>query len=188
MVESVGYDGLTLRAYQLTGSEAQAVVPAQCMKEKEEAHMTRITLAALMALVVLGWSSTATLAGTASDTMEVTATVVTVCDFSASDVAFGQYTGQALTGTSYWVGTCSTSGTPINYYTLSSGLHYANSSRNMERVGESDLLAYDYTTVSLGYVTDGAGSVSSQVDFEVPAGQIVPAGDYADTLTAGMNF
>ena len=153
--------------------------------------MTRKAIAAVMALplalLLVCWSAPNASAGTASDTMDVTATVVTVCDFSASDVAFGQYTGQALTGTSYWVGQCSTSGTPIAGYSWSGGLH-ATSTRNMQRVGESDLLAYDYTTTSFGWVTDAAGGVSSQVDWEVFAGQIVPAGDYADTITVTMYF
>ena len=154
--------------------------------------MSRSSIAALMAvplaLILLCWAAPSASAGTASDTMDVTATVVTVCDLSASDVAFGQYTGQALTGTSYWVAQCSTSGTPISSYSWSGGLHPANGTRNMQRVGESDLLAYDYTTVSFGWVTDAAGMVSSQVDWEVPAGQIVPAGDYADTITVAMSF
>ena len=145
-------------------------------------------LALPLALALLCWVAPSANAGTASDTMEVTATVVTVCDFSASDVNFGQYTGQALTGTSYWVGQCSTSETPIYSYSITGGLHYANSTRNMERVGESDLLAYDYTTYSLGSVTDASGTVTSEMTFEVPAGQIVPAGDYSDTLTISMGF
>ena len=153
--------------------------------------MTRKALTALLALplvlLLLGLSAPVVNAGTASDTMDVTATVVTVCDFSASDVAFGQYTGQALTGTSYWVGKCSTSQAPISYYSWNSGLH-ASATPNMQRVGESDLLGYNWTTYSLTFVTDATGTVGGTMNWEVPAGQIVPAGDYADTVTVSMGF
>ena len=149
--------------------------------------MSRILLAALMALLVLGWSSSAVLAGTASDTMEVTATVVTVCDLSASDVAFGQYIGQEVTGTSNWDVSCTTSQSPLSY-TLYAGLHYANGTRNMERVGESDLLAYEFTGAALSFTTDAGGQAGGPTYWRIPAGQIVPAGDYADTVTVTVGF
>ena len=148
--------------------------------------MSRILLAALLALLVLGWSSSAVLAGTASDTMEVTATVVTVCDFSASDVAFGQYIGQEVTGTSNWDVSCTTSQSPLSY-SVGAGLHASNG-RNMERVGESDLLGYEFYAYTLSFTTDAAGQAGGTTNWRIPAGQIVPAGDYADTVTVTLGF
>lgn len=144
-------------------------------------------VALLAAALLMGLGVSSATAGTASDTMEVTATVVTVCDFSASDISFGQYIGQEVSGTSDWAASCTTSQSQLGFsYTV--GLHYANSTMNMQRAGESDLLAYHLTGHSLSFVTDASGQGGGATNWVIPAGQIVPAGDYADTVTVYLSF
>lgn len=139
-------------------------------------------------------------AGTATGNFDVTATVVDTCTISASDLAFGSYTGALLDSTTTIAVTC----TNLTAYTVEidagSGSGATTSVRRMTGPS-SGLLNYAlyqdaahllvWGTLGALQSVAGIGSGASQsltVYGRVPAGQSPAAGSYTDTVTVTVNY
>ncbi len=143
------------------------------------------------------------IAATATTTFQVTATVISVCTVSATDLAFGNYDASAGVpndNTSTVSVTCS-NGSP---YTVAldagTGTGATVAVRRMSNGGNT--LNYSmYTTAGRTTVWgDGTGGTSTQpgtgngagqnftVYGRIPTGQFVTAGNYADTVTATVTY
>lgn len=156
-----------------------------------------VCAAALVAMPAVG------IAATATTTFQVTATVISVCTVSATDLAFGNYdasAGAPNDNTSTVSVTCS-NGSP---YTVAlnagTGTGATVAVRRMSNGGNT--LDYSmYTTAGRTTVwADGTGGTSTQagtgngagqnftVFGRIPTGQFVTAGNYADTVTATVTY
>jgi spore coat protein U-like protein len=154
----------------------------------------------LVALALFGCLANlpAAYAATATTTFQVTANVVATCSASATDMAFGAYSGALIDQTSAVSVTCtSTTGYTIG---LDDGLNYANSThRSMKNAG-TDYLEYElYSDVAGGtrwgnvtgtWVSDtGTGSAQSHTVYgRLPAGQDLFIGTYSDTITVTVTY
>lgn len=140
-------------------------------------------------------------AGTATTTFQVTATVASNCGISATTLGFGTYhTDVQLDGTSTVTVTC-TSGLAYNVG-LDKGINGADVTHRAMNSGVNtlsySLFSDSSRTVNWGNTvgTDtvsGTGNGSAQpltVYGRIPAVQptYVPAGSYADTITATVSF
>jgi len=149
--------------------------------------------------------SAAALAGTATSSFNVTATVIDVCAVSAADLGFGTYSpiaGSALDGTSTITVTC-TLGTPYNVQ-LDPGAHGGGSvsTRKMQRTsGGSETMNYSlYRNAgrSLNWgQTDNTDTLSATgnglsqghtVYGRIPASENVPTGSYSDTVNVTVSY
>ena len=143
---------------------------------------------------------TGALAGTASATFQVTATVNATCTISAAPLAFGAYAGVLTNATSTITATC-TNTTPYNVG-LDPGT-FAGATTSTRRMTGPDALGLGYAlyrnagrTQNWGDLigTDtmaGTGNGAAQalsVYGQVPAGEYVAPGGYADTITATVTF
>ena len=156
-----------------------------------------VCAAALVAMPAAG------IAATATTTFQVTATVISVCTVSATDLAFGNYDASAGTpndNTSTVSVTCS-NGSP---YTVAldagTGTGATVAVRRMSNGGNT--LDYSmYTTAGRTTVWgDGTGGTSMQANTgsgasqsytvygRIPTTQFVTAGSYADTVTATVTY
>ncbi|HEY6095637.1 MAG TPA: spore coat U domain-containing protein [Gallionellaceae bacterium] len=157
---------------------------------------TPTRLASLITLALLT-SVPATFAATDTATFHVTATVDPVCTVSSGgDLEFGMYAGSRLDATTTVKVTC-TLGEPYTV-ALNNGLHFDGTHRRMEKIAASDHLQYDlysdagrttaWNTTSTVPGT-GTGLVQSlDVYGRIPGGQILPLGDYSDTITVTVNY
>jgi len=153
--------------------------------------MKRAMLAAMAlaaAALLVGFSMSNAMATQANDTMQVTATVVTVCSLDAPDLDFGEYTGAEIAKDSVWTLQCSTSGTKIADWYWGWGSHYANGTWNMKKTDSEDLLAYRPTGWDPWNPTDATGQTTFTLHMLLAGGQIRPAGSYADTLFVHADF
>jgi spore coat protein U domain-containing protein, fimbrial subunit CupE1/2/3/6 len=168
----------------------------------------RTLVVASTAALPLAIASLPAQAGTATTTFQVTATVVNSCVInSASTLAFGNYDVNAvaaITGTS----TINVNCTKGDAYTIA--LNYGangGSASNRIMVSGTNNLNYNLFTDS-GYTKvwnsscgagnncdggtgagPGAGNQQSYTVYgQIAAGQNVPAGSYADTITITVNF
>lgn len=139
---------------------------------------------------------------TVSTTFRVNARVEAVCEVTASDLAFGTYTAQAgtpLQGTTLLRATCTpgttynvgldagtSPGATINQRKMASGANslnyqlYSDSARNT---------IWGNTTGTDTVTGTGTGlAVDHTVFGAVPAAQVVPAGDYQDTITVRVYY
>ena len=139
---------------------------------------------------------------TVSTTFRVNARVEAVCEVTASDLAFGTYTAQAgtpLQGTTLLRATCTpgttynvgldagtSPGATINQRKMASGANslnyqlYSDSARNT---------IWGNTTGTDTVTGTGTGlAVDHTVFGAVPAAQVVPAGDYQDTITVRIYY
>jgi spore coat protein U-like protein len=146
--------------------------------------------------------------GTATSNMSVTATVSSNCTIAANALAFGVYdpivanAAAPLNGSTTINVTC-TNGSPTNV-TLDQGLNPAGGSTNAaplrQMASGGNFLSYflyqdaGFTTVwgntaGTGVNSTGTGvSVAINLFGQIPAGQNVPAGSYADTVVATITF
>ena len=147
-------------------------------------------------------ATAAVYAQTSSTTFQVTATVPPECVISAIDHDFGIYTPSSPTdninGNNILTATC-TLAVP---YTLGLdagiGTGATAAARKMTRVGGTEMLNYSlYQTADRLAVLSDVLTISGMgtgLPFDhpvfgtIPAGQNVPAGNYADTVTATLNF
>lgn len=139
---------------------------------------------------------------TVSTTFRVNARVEAVCEVTASDLAFGTYTAQAgtpLQGTTLLRATCTpgttynvgldagtSPGATINQRKMASGAN----SLNYQLYSDSARNTIWGNTTGTDTVT-GAGTglaVDHTVFGAVPAAQVVPAGDYQDTITVRVYY
>jgi spore coat protein U-like protein len=153
-------------------------------------------------LLVLGWISTGLHAQqTATTTFRVTAKVQAVCSVTATDLGFGTYNsgGALLQGTTVLHSTC----TPNSTYNigLNEGASPGSTINARKMVSGANVLSYQLysdaarskiwgNTTGTDTVT-GVGTGLSQdhtVYGAVPGAQVVPAGDYADTVTVRLYY
>ena len=146
---------------------------------------------------------TASISGTGITTatvqFSVTATIVKDCTVSATNLAFGNYTGAVNSSTSTVSVTC-TSGTTYTVG-LSAGLATGATVTTRQMQNGSTLLNYGLFTDS-GHTTNwgntsatnwvsGTGSGSAQaitVYGQIPAAQYVKPGSYTDTITVSVTY
>jgi spore coat protein U-like protein len=139
---------------------------------------------------------------TAETTFRVTARVNAVCEVTATDLAFGAYTAQAgtpLQGVTLLRATCTpgstynlglnegtSPGATVNQRKMASGANalnyqlYSDSARNT--IWGNTPGTNTVTGVGTGLAVDHT------VFGAVPAAQVVPAGDYADTITVRIYY
>jgi spore coat protein U-like protein len=157
-----------------------------------------------LAAVSLALVSAASVASTTTTTFNVTATVISSCSVSASDLAFGNYnplTALATTGTTTITVTCSLLA-PYNIG-LAVGTNGSSVTARKMKItgGGSDLLNYSLFrdaahllnwgntvgTDTLALVGTGL-PVGSTVYGNIAAQQNVSVGSYADTITVTVTF
>ncbi len=154
----------------------------------------------LLATLALGLPQAPANAATQTTTFQVTATVAATCLISATDLAFGSYTGALAAATSTISVTC-TNTTPYNVG-LSAGTATGATVTTRKMTGPAAaLLNYALyrdsghtqnwgTTIGTDTVT-GTGNGSAQaltVYGQVAAGQYVTPGSYVDTITATITY
>jgi spore coat protein U-like protein len=158
-------------------------------------------IAVTLMLGLLPWAGLHAQSQTVSTTFRVQARVEAVCEVTASDLNFGTYTAQAATptqgttllratctpGTTYNVGLNEgASGGTINQRKMASGAN----ALNYQLYSDSARSKIWGNTTGTDTVT-GAGTglaVDHTVFGAVPAAQVVPAGDYADTITVRIYY
>lgn len=145
----------------------------------------------------------AALAATATTTFQVTATVISACTVSATNLAFGNYdasAGAPNDNTSTVSVTCS-NGSPYTV-ALDAGTGSGATVAVRRMTSGANTLDYSmYTTAGRTTVwADGTGGTSTQagtgngasqnitVFGRIPTGQFVTAGNYADTVTATITY
>jgi spore coat protein U-like protein len=161
----------------------------------------KLSLAAALVVLTLGFASTpASATTTVTTTFGVSATVQSTCLISASALAFGTYTGVVANSTSTVSVTC-TNTTPYNI-ALNPGTATSATVTTRKMTGPSSatlnysLYSNSGMTTNWGQTTgtdtvSGTGNGSSQaitVYGQVPAGQYVTPGSYADTITASVIY
>ena len=156
--------------------------------------------AVALGLVALGLSTKPAVAATVTTTFGVTATVQATCLVSATNLAFGTYTGTTTDVASTVSVTCSNT-TPYNVG-LSAGLATGSTVTTRQMTGPaSALLNYALfsdasRTVNWGQTigTDtvtGTGNGTAQaisVFGRLSSGQFVAPGAYTDTITATVTY
>lgn len=164
--------------------------------------MKKRRIAVLLVLGTLPWAGLHAQQQTAQTTFRVSATVNAVCEVTATDLSFGAYTstaGSPLTGTTLLRATCS----PNSTYSigLNEGTSPGASVNARKMVSGAQTLNYQLysdaqrstiwgNTTGTDTVTGvGTGAaVDHTVYGSVPAKQVVPAGDYQDTITVRIYY
>jgi spore coat protein U-like protein len=157
----------------------------------------------LLAAAIAAMMPTTALAGSDTDTFEVTATVLASCEVSASDLVFGNYDPIAasnLDADATLSITC-TNGTPYHVgLGLGNGSGASLATRQMTRDGDTATLGYalyqdDQRSVLWGetggdrLAGTGAGTTQSiDVYGRAPMQQSAPAGNYADTIVVTVTW
>jgi spore coat protein U-like protein len=152
------------------------------------------------AAMAAGLPLSSAVAATATTTFSVTAEVVTTCNITSTNMAFGSYSGLLLNSTATLNATCST-GTP---YTIGlnagTGTGATVAVRKMKGPAAEELnytLSQDAAhTINWGNTigTDtvpgtGNGAVQPHTVFgQIPASQFIQAGEYSDTITVTLSF
>lgn len=141
-------------------------------------------------------------AATSTTTFQVTATVSPGCVISAANHDFGIYTPSSPTDNINGSNTLTATCTLALPYTVGlnggTGIGATAAARKMTRVGGTNLLEYSlYQTIDrLLVLSDvltlsgmGTGlAIAHSVFGKITAAQNVPAGNYADTITATITF
>jgi spore coat protein U-like protein len=155
---------------------------------------------ASLALLAIALTPAEAMAATASASFTVSVTVQSACSVSATSMRFGTYNGTATNATSSISVQC-THSTPYNVG-LSEGLAPGAGVANRMMVGpSSSLLGYSLRSSAGGTgnwghtvgvdTVSGTGSGSAQtlsVLGQIPAGQSVQNGPYADTITVTVTY
>lgn len=152
----------------------------------------------LMVALLLAGPARPAQAGTDTDILTVTATVLSACSLSGGTLSFGSYTsGQTanldVTGVINYVN-CSGSLT----FALDGGLSGNANARQMQQ-GANRLTYQIYRNAvrnavwgtgadAQGVVLVGTQSGSVTVYGRIPSGQVVPDGAYADTVNVTLTF
>ena len=144
-----------------------------------------------------GWSIAAALvsmaapamAGTATGTLSVSATVAATCNVSSGSIDFGTYTPSSDANQTSAVSVTCTAGTN---YTVELGAGGNPSGQARRMAGAGSHLTYElYSDTGRSVIWNdsnkvaGTGSGSAQsilVYGRIPSGQSVPAGSYADSV------
>jgi spore coat protein U-like protein len=159
-------------------------------------------IAVVLMLGLMPWAELHAQSQTASTTFRVSAKVQAVCEVTATDLAFGTYTSQAgtpLQGTTLLRATC----TPGSTYNvgLNEGTSPGATINARKMVSGTQALNYqlysDSARTTIWGNTTGTDTVTGvgtglAVDHTVfgavPAAQVVPAGDYGDTVTVRVYY
>ena len=159
-------------------------------------------IAVLLMVGMMPWAELHAQAQTATTTFRVTAKVQAVCEITATDLAFGTYTSQGGTplqattllratctpGSTYNVGLNegTTAGATVNQRKMASGTN----ALNYQLYSDSARTTIWGNTTGTDTVTGvGTGlAVDHTVFGAVPAAQVVPAGDYQDTITVRVYY
>jgi spore coat protein U-like protein len=190
------------RTFITSGKQRTQLEHIQTRKENDMKIMNsiKLTLAASIAVLTLGFASTpASATTTVTTTFGVSATVQSTCLISATALAFGTYTGAVDNATSTVSVTC-TNTTPYNV-ALNPGTATGATVTTRKMTSGSNTLNYSLfsnsgmttnwgQTVGTDTVT-GTGNGSAQtltVYGQVPASQYVTPGAYADTITASVIY
>jgi len=159
-------------------------------------------IAVLLLLGLSPWAGLHAQSQEVSTTFRVSARVEAVCEVTASDLVFGTYTAQSgtpLQGTTLLRATCTpdtnyniglnegtSPGATVNQRNMVSGARtldyqlYSDSARNT---------IWGNTTGTDTVTGVGTGlAVDHTVFGAVPAAQVVPAGDYQDTVTVRIYY
>jgi spore coat protein U-like protein len=160
-------------------------------------------IAVLLMLGLMPWAGLQAQSQTATTTFKVTTRVDAVCAVTATDLNFGTYSAQGapLQGTTQVVATC----TPGTTYNI--GLNAGSTTgatinqRKMAGTPATNTLNYQLYSDSAHSIiwgntpgTDtvtGAGTglaVNHAVYGQVPAAQLVPAGNYQDVITVSIFY
>lgn len=162
----------------------------------------RIAIPVLLVLGTLPWVGLYAQQQTGQTTFRVSAKVQAVCEVTATDLDFGTYTSKAgspLLGTTTLKATC----TPGSSYNL--GLNEGTSPgatvNQRKMVSGTQALNYQLysdaarttiwgNTTGTDTVTGvGTGLAQDHTVFgSVPAAQVIPAGDYIDTITVRIYY
>jgi spore coat protein U-like protein len=148
-------------------------------------------------------------AATATNTFQVTATVLKFCTVSATNLAFGNYTPStgAVTNSSTVTYAC-TNGTPITSITLNIGTTAGATFAQRLMTNGTQTLQYNlYTTNAYSSIWgDGTGGSVTQAGVtgaglgtndtltvygklpDSAANQAIPPGSYNDTITVTVNY
>jgi spore coat protein U-like protein len=142
-------------------------------------------------------------AATTTTTFPVTATVQTACSVSANPLNFGNYDPTSATpldatttlsalctiGTSYTVGlnAGTASGATVTTRRMTNGANTLNYALYRD-AGRTNNWGNTPGTDTPPATTAPVGASSLTVYGRVPAGQNVPAGGYADTITVTLNY
>ena len=159
-------------------------------------------IAVLLMLGLMPWAGLHAQSQTASTTFRVSAKVQAVCEVTATDLSFGTYTSQGgapLQGTTLLRATC----TPNSTYNvgLNEGTSPGATVNARKMVSGTQALNYqlysDSARTTIWGNTPGTDTVTGvgtglAVDHTVfgavPAAQVVPAGDYGDTVTVRIYY
>jgi spore coat protein U-like protein len=159
-------------------------------------------IAFLLVLGVLPWAGLYAQQQTAQTTFRVSASVQAVCEVTATDLSFGTYTSQSGTdvqGTTLLRATC----TPGSTYNvgLNEGTSAGATVNQRKMVAGTQALNYqlyrESSRTSIWGNTTGTDTVTGvgtglAVDHTVfgavPAKQVIPAGEYSDTITVRIYF
>lgn len=159
-------------------------------------------IAFLLVLGVLPWAGLYAQQQTAQTTFRVSASVQAVCEVTATDLSFGTYTSQSATdlqGTTLLRATCTpgssynvglnegtSPGATVNQRKMVSGTQ----ALNYQLYRESSRTSIWGNTTGTDTVTGvGTGlAVDHTVFGSVPAKQVIPAGEYSDTITVRIYF
>jgi len=162
----------------------------------------RMAIPVLLMLGMLPWAELPAQGLTAQTTFRVTAKVQAVCEVTATDLSFGTYTAQAgtpLLGTTLLQATC----TPGSTYNigLNEGTSPGATVNQRKMVLGAQALNYqlysDTSRTTIWGNTPGTDTVTGvgtglAVDHtvfgSVPAKQVIPAGDYQDTITVRIYY
>jgi len=159
-------------------------------------------LAILLLFAVLPWAEANAQQKNTSTTFKVTARVNAVCEIIATDLDFGAYTSQGgtpLQGTTLLQATC----TPSSTYNigLNQGTSPGATVNQRKMVSGANALNYNLYSDSAHAViwgnTTGTDTVTGvgtglpqdhTVFGQIPAAQVVPAGDYKDIITVRVYY
>ncbi|WP_404712933.1 spore coat U domain-containing protein [Sphingomonas sp. MMS24-J13] len=168
---------------------------------RRQAH-PRAMMIALIGVSFTGAMSVASPAdaATTTTTFPVSATVQAACSMSASNIAFGTYTGATLTATGSLSVTCTNSTSFTVGLSAGTGNGATTTTRNMMGPGAATLSYQMFRDA--GYSANwgntigtdtypGVGTGSGQILTiygRVPAGQGSTPGAYSDTITATLTY
>lgn len=160
------------------------------------------SIAVLLVVGLMPWEGLQAQSQTVTTTFKVSARVEAVCAVTATDLAFGAYSSQSgsaqasttvlqatcTPGTTYNVGlnAGATTGATINQRKMASGtntLNYQLYSDQAHSIIWGNTAGTDTVT--------GAGTglaVNHTVYGSIPAGQVVPAGNYEDTIIVSIFY
>ncbi len=158
-------------------------------------------LSAFLGIVVLGLTSTSAVAqaNPATTTFGVSATVLKDCIVSATALGFGNYTGAVNSAQSTITVTCTNSTT----YTVGLGTGLATGATVTTRQMQNGANLLNYGLFSNGTWTTNWGNTSGTnwvsgtgngagqaitVYGQIPAGQYVTPGSYADTIAVTVTY